>query len=137
VPILVPVENLEKIEFNVTTAEGASRVTIVTGTMRVNFGAASDGEPIIHDATVKALLDPTLTPGQFRKATSMVSVSTLSQFIETASTRTQWSIDDSQATFDDETGRVQLLVDLHSEVSGNNNVQIFRIKFQVTTLAKV
>ena len=35
---LVTPTNFQKMEFNVTTAEGPSRVTIVTGTMPIGLG---------------------------------------------------------------------------------------------------
>jgi hypothetical protein len=50
----------------------------------------------------------------------------------------QFLIDDAQATFDDEAGRVQLVVDLTiRSLASNMQSQINAVSFQVTTLAKV
>jgi hypothetical protein len=43
---LVEPTNVQKIEFNVTTTEGPSRVTIVTGTMPISLAAF--GKPGKH-----------------------------------------------------------------------------------------
>jgi hypothetical protein len=63
--------NLQKLEYNATTAEGPCRVTVVNGTMQVNLQASA---PAAAGATergsFKALLDPALTPGQFRSHTN-------------------------------------------------------------------
>ena len=69
-PTLMEPTNLQKIEFNVTTAEGPSRVTIVTGKMSFPISATSAGAVITRTESLKALLDPTLTAGQFRRATA-------------------------------------------------------------------
>jgi len=68
-PTLMEPTNLQKIEFNVTTAEGPSRVT-VTGKMSFPISATSAGAVITRTESLKALLDPTLTAGQFRRATA-------------------------------------------------------------------
>ena len=39
---LVEPTNVQKIEFDVTTTEGPSRVTIVTGTMPISLAAGQD-----------------------------------------------------------------------------------------------
>jgi hypothetical protein len=47
-------------------------------------------------------------------------------------------IEDAEATFDDEAGRAQLIIDLLVEASGTNNIsQLFGCNFQVTTVAAV
>jgi hypothetical protein len=59
--------NLQKIEFDVTTAEGPSRITIVSGTLPVSAGAFSSSTNFeSQNFNVSALVDPTLPPGQFR-----------------------------------------------------------------------
>ena len=70
---LVEPTNVHKIEFNVTTREGPSRVTIVTGTMPISLAAFGKPGKTTQSGTFKAVLDPALTPGQFRGATSTVS----------------------------------------------------------------
>ena len=136
---LVVPTNVQKTEFDVTTAEGPSRVTIVTGKLTVNI-TSSIGNVVSN--SFKALVDPILTPGQFRKATATVSLSAILFQSPTppplqppVPDSAVWRIDDAQATLDDEAGQVQLVVDI--SVRGAGTAQIFTLWFQVTTLAKV
>jgi hypothetical protein len=141
--ILVAPENLQKMEFDVTTAEGPSRVTVVTGAFNVWMSAAtgSSGPEISQNASFKAVLDPALTPGQFRKATATASFGCIQAGATVppqSQTQWLWLISDAQATYDDEAGKVQLIVDATVTALGNDayaNLQ--RIMFQATTLAKV
>ena len=70
---LVEPTNVQKIEFNVTTTEGPGRVTIVTGTMPISLAAFGKPGKTTQRGSFKAVLDPSLTPAQFRRATSTVS----------------------------------------------------------------
>src|SRR5262249_14853110 len=125
-------------EFDVTTAEGPSRVTVVTGIIPagpdvfVATGASSSAS-----LSLTALVDPTLNPGQFRKATATAALATIVGAVNGSSTfNFSFSIDNVEATLDDESGRVELRVD--ATVGSNSaNVLIQRIAFQVTTLAKL
>ena len=48
----------------------------------------------------------------------------------------QWVIDDARATFDEEAGRVQLVVDVTVRATGpGTSTQTTSLMFQVTTLA--
>ena len=134
---LVTPTNLQKMEFNVTTAEGPSRVTIVTGTMPIGLGTIAPNQNLMS-GSFKALLDPTLAPGQFRKATSIVSFASMNRLDNApAPVGSGWVIEDAQATFDDEAGRVQLSVDVTVNASGSSSVQVNSVMFQVTTLSKI
>ena len=133
--VVVPT-NVQKTEFNVTTAEGPSRVTIVTG--KLPIAIVSGGHDITVSNSFKALVDPILTPGQFRKATAIVSLGSIlfaSPNTAPSTNAAQWRIDDAQATLDDEAGQVQLVVDVAAV--GDGETQINALWFQVTTLAKV
>lgn len=133
---LVTPTNLQKMEFNVTTAEGPSRVTIVTGTVGASVFALAPSGP--QRNSFKALLDPTLTPGQFRKATATASLSSITYHNVTPPNEVSWEINDAQATFNDEAGQVQLVIDVTVSASGNNSsASIASLMFQVTTLARV
>jgi hypothetical protein len=134
--VLTTPTNIQKIEFDVTTAEGPSRVTIVTGTMPVPLFVSNGSE----SASFKALLDPTLTAGQFRKATATASFNSIGigPSVGGPLLRMNWEINDAQATLDDEAGRVQLVVDLTITAEGQNPAnRISTVNFQVTTLARV
>jgi hypothetical protein len=69
---------VQKLEYNVTIAEGAARVTVVTGLLPVILQPnVLDANSATQSISVKALVDPTLTPGQFRKAVARASLSTI------------------------------------------------------------
>ena len=135
---LVVPSKVQKLEYDVTTAEGAARVTVVTGMLQVTAAIGSSGPQATQSVSIRALVDPLLTPGQFRKATAIASTAAIQHVVQTAVGSAQWSVDDVQATFDDESGRVQLTFDASVTVSGTNNgAWMTSFSFQVTTLAKV
>ena len=139
---LVTPDRLQKLEFDVTTAEGPGRATTVTGAIPIFLGAFSQGSFVTQKDSFKVLLDPTLTPGQFRKATAMASFAQFSSQEQQATAGGQnaagWQIDDAQATLDDETGKVQLVVDVAVTAFGSSmSVVAQSLMFQVTTLAKI
>jgi hypothetical protein len=137
---LVTPTNLQEVEFNVTTVEGACHVTIVTGTIVIpnSLRVLSSGPPAQQRASYKVLLDPTLAPGKFRKAVATVSVVDAASTTNSLPSASQCAIEDAQATFDDEAGQVQLIIDVMVEADGANNItQFFGSNFQVTTLALV
>jgi hypothetical protein len=132
---LVTPTNLQKMEFDVTTAEGPSRVTIVTGAMPITVAAFNGAT---EKGSFKALLDPSLTPGLFRRATATASFGHILSMGNTTPLTNVWVIEDAQATLDDETGRVQLVVDVTVRAGGTNTTaQVNSLMFQVTTLARV
>lgn len=141
---LVEPTNVHKIEFNVTTPEGPGRVTIVTGTMPISLAAFGKPGKTSQSSTFKALLDPVLTPGQLRSATSTVSFGAIMSSASLSSASggvkitEQWALDNAQATFDDKAGQVQLVVDVTVRATGpGTSAQTTSLMFQVTTLAKV
>lgn len=141
---LVEPTNVHKIEFNVTTREGPSRVTIVTGTMPISLAAFGKPGKTSQSGSFKAVLDPALTPGQFRSATSAVSFGAIMSSASLSSASggvrfsEQWVLDNAQATFDEKAGRVQLVVDVTVRATGpGTSTQTTSLMFQVTTLAKV
>jgi hypothetical protein len=117
--------NLQKLEYNVNTPEGAAAVTVVTGMMEIGLQAGQDGAR--SSASFKALLDPLVAAGKFRKATATASIASC-----VLGGNGQWVIDEAEATLDDESGRVKLTVDVTIVGAGS---MIERINFQVTTLA--
>jgi hypothetical protein len=114
---------------HVTTTEGPSRVTIVTGTMPISLAAFGKPGNTTQRGSFKAVIDPSLTPGQFRGATSTVSFGAImsSASLSSASrgvrVTEQWVLDDARATYDDGSGRVQLVgTCLPFSQSGNCNI---------------
>jgi hypothetical protein len=133
-------ENLQKLEYNVTTTEpGTFRVTIVTGFVAAGAVTSVTAAGALSNAPVsfKVLLDPTLQPGQFRKATAMVALAGRDSGINALGATVRYTIDDAQATWDDESGKTLLLVDATVGVQSPASSAISRFAFQVTTLAKI
>jgi len=130
---------LEKMEFDVTTAEGPSRVTIVSGILPVLSGGGAFSGSINFEAqnfSISALVDPTLTPGQFRKATAIVGLAGTDANVSALPSNTRISIDNVEATLDGQSGRIEIRVDGQMGVS-NGNIAVQSLTFQVTTLAKL
>jgi hypothetical protein len=136
--VAVTPTNLQKIEFDTTTAEGPSRVTIVSGTLSVSGGGAFSGSIGFENQNfnVSALVDPTLTPGQFRKATAIAALAATTTLVSALPSTAQYSIENVEASLDDESGRIEIRVDGQVGVA-NGNVTLQELSFQVTTLAKL
>jgi len=135
--ILVTPTNVQKLEYDVTTPEGAGRVTVVTGMLQYPLNAyAPAGMLVTQNQSFRALVDPTTAPGKFRKAVATASLRQIGQI--NGPSYAQWLINEVQATLNDETGRVQLVVDVSLNVNGTDvYVNLYSIDFQVTTLAMV
>jgi hypothetical protein len=136
---IVTPTNLQKMEFDVSTAEGPGRVTVVTGDMPVSL--TSTGGLVTRD--FRAQVDPTLTAAQFRRATAILALSSSSVTAPPPVTAPPsligWNIGDVQANFDDEAGKVQIEFEVTANVEGPSGTyfHINTIAFQVTTLAMV
>ena len=68
--VAVTPTGVQKMEIDVTTSEGPCRVTVVTGTLAAGLVANSGTQSV----SLTALVDPTLNPGQFRKATATAAL---------------------------------------------------------------
>ncbi len=137
---LVTATNVEKLEYDVTTAEGAARVTVVTGSLPAVLQADShDPNGTIQHGSFRALVDPVLGPGQFRKATAMVAVASLTHVAldSTQPTAAAWAVEEVAATLDDESGRIEIRIDLSVTARGaQTSASIALLGFQVTTLSR-
>jgi len=130
--------NVEKMEFDVTTAEGPCRVTIVTGQLpAVASSVESTSNDLVRQSvSLSALVDPTLQPGQFRKTTATAALASAGSGANAFPAQAQISIDQVEATFDAQSGQTELRVDITAAVA-NGAAFIQAIAFQVTTLAKL
>jgi hypothetical protein len=82
------------------------------------------------------LVDPTLTPGQFRKATAIAALAATNANVSALPSSVRCSIDNVEASLDDESGRIEIRVDGQVGVS-NGSMTLQGLTFQVTTLAKL
>jgi len=133
-PTAVTPTDVQKMEFDVTTTEGPCRVTVVTGILAAGLAATSSTQSL----SLTALVDPTLGPGQFRKATATAALASTGADLNASPTPStfSFSVDGVEASFDGQTGRTELRVDLTVGVS-SGIAAIKTIAFQVMTLAKL
>ncbi len=129
--------NIQKMEFDVTTAEGASRVTVITGSLPFGPNVFSNSNNFVtQSVSMTALVDPTLTPGQFRKATATAALAQTFGNVNAVPGTFRFSVDEVQASLDDESGKIEIRVDA-SVGAANASGTIEKINFEVTTLAKL
>jgi hypothetical protein len=133
-PVAINPVNVQKMEFNVTTDEGACRVTIVSG--KIQIGSLLQASATSQELSVRTLVEPTLAPGQFRKAVATASFGVISFRASSPTAEAIWEIAEVQATLDDETGRIQLVIVIAGRGNATTIVEIEELQFQVTTLAR-
>jgi len=142
-PIQANIVDKQTLEVVIQGTDGANRMFICTGKMQIFFNASDNtasGSGVIQKETFTALIDPQLQAGQFKNAIAIASLADISYFDNDPAQRdgSQWSIEGAQADFDDESGQVELRVNLMLFPRGlGSSASIQGITFQVTTLAAV
>ena len=139
-PIEVPIEDKQSFEVTIQGPDGANRMIICTGRLRTYLNAASStATGLTQRETFTALVDPQLEAGQFKRAVVVASLAEIRYFDSDPSTAdsVQWSIEQAQADFDDESGKVELRVSLAINLWGIISAEIQSVSFQVTTIAAV
>ena len=132
---LVVPQNIQKLEYDVTTAEGSGHVTVVTGMLPYGLQAYSNNATAnSQSASLRALVDPKLSPGQFRRATAMAAIVDVYFGANAAPAFQQFGVQEVEATFDDESGQIVLRVDITVQAQ-NGNMVVNKVNFQVTTLS--
>jgi hypothetical protein len=132
------VQNLQQIEASVAGPDGATRLFTVTGQLSVGLGVFSQGPSQTQQKeTFTVLIGPVLTRQQFFRAIGTASLSITSLNLQSAPpSSVSWSIAGIDADWDDESGQVELRVEVNVSVSGlNNSAAIGGLSFQVTILA--
>jgi hypothetical protein len=141
-PVQANISNKQSFEVIIQDADGANRMIICTGKLGVHLNAADNnaGNGVTQKETYKALIDPQLDAGQFRRALVVASFDDIGYRDNDPTQRdsVQWVIEEAQADFDDESGQVELRVSLMLHVRGiGSSARIGSISFQVTTIASV
>jgi hypothetical protein len=130
------IQNLQQIEALVSSSEGPMRLFTVTGQANIFFSASSQGSQTNTNQTFTVLLGPTLTRQQFVRAICTASLAQTNQRVQVAPADLSCGIVSSDADWDDESGQVELRVEVALNVSGSGNfVQLNSFAFQVTILA--
>ena len=109
---------------------------VTTGIAQANAAVFSSGAVQTQTSSFRILLDPVLAPGQFRKATGLVSISSFGALNYPSGFG--FGITDTSASLDDESGKVELRFDLTLSVGGPGaSANINQVVFQVTALATI
>jgi hypothetical protein len=130
----------QTLQFDVPGGQTTTRVSVTTGLAQFNVGAFSQNPNQNRQSDViKLLVDPVLAPGQFRKATAMVSFANVQRNAGITAgefTQSSWSIDDTSCSLDDESGKVELRFQVTVLSGGtNSSTNLSSAAFQVTSVA--
>lgn len=134
------VQNLQQIEAAVAGPDGANRLFTVTGQLNVGLNVFSQGAGQVQQKeTFTVLIGPVFTRQQFFRAIGTASLANTSVTLQSAPpSSASWSITGIDADWDDESGHVELRVEVSLTASGQNNFAgIGGLAFQVTILAAV
>ena len=134
------IQNPQVIEAAVAGPDGANRLFTVAGQFDINFNVFSQAAGgTQQNETFKVLVGPVLTRQEFFRAIGTASMAK-TNFAQQSAPPSQfgWSITGIDADWDDESGQVELRVEVSVLVSGlNNRATIGGLAFQVTILAAV
>lgn len=135
--------NLQQIEVNVNGPDDINRMYITTGSANVYLQAydnTASGSGITQKETFSIKLDPQLASNQFRRSIATASLAQISCNDNDPATvdGMRWTIEEVDADFDDETGKIDLRIALAVFARGNNSItRINGLNYQVTTLAAI
>lgn len=134
------IQNLQQIEAAVAGPDGANRLFTVAGQCDIAFNVSSQGASRAQqNETFTVLIGPVLTRQQFFRAIGTASLAKTDVFLQSLpQSGFGWSINGIDADWDDESGQVELRVEVSAAISGlNNSGRILGLAFQVTILAAV
>ena len=133
------IQNLQQLEAAVSGPDGANRLFTVSGqTVNAGFSAFSQGSFTTQTQTFTLLVGPVLTRQQFFRAICTVALASTTQHTQVAPGDFGWAIVSSDADWDDESGQVELRVEVSVSAGGSSNSAILNsFSFQVTILAAV
>jgi len=135
--------NLQQIEVNVNGPDDINRMYITTGSANVYFQVydnTSGGSGLTQKETFSIKLDPQLASNQFRRAIATASLTQISCNDNDPATvdGMKWTIEEGDADYDDETGKIDLRIAVAVYARGNNaSTGIHSLGYQVTTLASI
>jgi hypothetical protein len=123
------------VEAVVAGPDGANRLYTITGaaTVGVNVSAGQT-----QTQTWTFLVGPTFTRGQFYRAIGTASVSSQSAILQTTSGNFVLAISSVEADLDDESGRVEVRVEVYlSSSTGGPQLSVNQVRYWVTVLAQI
>lgn len=122
------------LEAVVAGPDGANRLYTVTGAATVSIFVSSQQQ---QTQTWTFLVGPTFTRGQLFRAIASGSVSAQNVNIQTAPGSFQANISSVEADWDDESGRVEVRVEVFLSASGGASANINQLRYWVTILAQI
>ena len=139
-PVRIPtnqVVNLQQIEAVVAGPDGANRLFAVTGQLDVGLNAFTPSGT--QTQTFSVLIGPVLTRQQFVRAICTAALAKTALQLQTVPNNANWQVVSSDADWDDESGQVELKIEVSVTVNGggNNFAGINGLAFQVTILAAI
>ncbi len=132
--IQAQIENLQSMKVGINGPDGANTLIITTGLAVINIQSRLGGQR----SSFSALLDPVLLQGQFRRAIATGAPASVQYAQQDPAQLAQlsWALESIEVDMDDETGKVELQCDISVNSGGANNyAAVYKVAFQVTTLA--
>jgi hypothetical protein len=133
------VENLQTMEVEVSGPDGVNRMFTATGLAVGQVSASSS--PSTDSATVENFfinVEPELAPQQYRRSIATVSLARIAAR-DWGAANDLWEveIDDVDADYDDQAGKVRLRYTLRASSWGGGQSKLMKVAFIVTTIAEV
>ena len=122
------------LEAVVAGPDEANRLFTITGAANVNI-FVSNGQS--QTQTWTFLVGPAFTRGQFYRAIANAAISSRNVSIQTAPASFQVTINSVEADWDDESGRVEVRVEVFLTASASANASINQLRYWVTILAQI
>jgi len=123
------------VEAVVAGPDGANRLYTVTGAAGIAINVSA-GQT--QTQTWTFLVGPTFTRGQFYRAIGTASVSSQSAILQTTSGNFVLVISSVEADLDDESGRVEVRVEVYlSSSTGGPQLSVNQVRYWVTVLAQI
>lgn len=131
------VTNLQVIEVGVTGPGRARRLFLISGQMPANLGfGANPNQSQSQRQVVVAKIGPELTAEQFIRAEAAAALSAW-QIFGTPS-NVQMSVDDMDADYDDESGKVAIEIEVSAQISAgaaSSSVSVGKVSFTAQIVA--
>ena len=130
------VENLQQIEAVVSGPDGANRLFVVTGIAPANLSVSN----ATRTETFTFLIGPTLTRRQFIRAiatASLIRVGLTTSGGPGVGINCNWLINFVDADWDDESGQVEVRVEVTVTSAPVTSAIVAGIRFQATVLAEM
>lgn len=122
------------LEAVVAGPDAANRLFTITGAANVSIFVSSGQQ---KTETWTFLVGPAFTRGQLYRAIAAASVSSQNVNIQTAPGGFQLQINSVEADWDDESGRVEVRVEIFLSASAAITVSINQLRYWVTILAQI